>query len=871
MGRSVVMIERFSLWYGFITMIRKFAVSSTEQLRSSAHIRRLFSPSFMRTLLLALLLAPLTVQAQPGRNGAPRGPAIGRIYGRVIDAGTGKGAEYTTVAVRLAFKDSIIGGSITRSNGEFEVDKLPIGPPLKVTISFIGYTPYEQQVRLTRERMELDLGNLNLTPDAELLKEVEVTGERATMVMQVDRRVFTVDKDLSTQGGTGVDVMKNVPGLSVDLDGNVQMRGSSPQILVNGRPTAMTLEQIPAEDIEKIEVITNPSVAFDANTTGGIINVVLKKTTKPGYSGQVQAGAGTNSRYQGGLHLNMKEGHWNFSLGYNYNTGTNLTDGTTSRTERSAGLTTGYFDQNTSSEQARRMHGGRFGVDWQVTNRNLLSFSQSVRFHDHYGEDRLDATIRGAGRELLSTSVQDNSSDSETMSATTQLAFRRKAPKEGREWGADLTYNTWGRSSLARFAQRNHDAAGDPLPTSPRVQDNHGGSRNDQFTLQADWAEPMGEKNKLEVGIKSNVKRDDTYLEVFVTSPVVGQSVADTSLTNDYAITDIINAAYVNWQRKLTEHWGLQAGFRFEQTWFETEVRNKGITYSYRYPNGTDNIAKALFPGLYLSRKWDKSMREVQVNVSRKISRPNFWQIMPFVMNADARNVRIGNPALAPELSTLGEVNHLLPFLQDKGSWLTSVFTRYTQDVITSYATPLPSDTTVLLSTFVNGSYSLSGGWENIVKAEPITGLQLTLSGTLQITDVALRESDGGARNQGLNWNGKAMAAWRFMKDWSMQVNGEYESPRIQPQGRSIAQYGIDLSVNHELSKRINVVLNVNDVFFTRKWGNIVDTDALYQESFRRREMRFVRLTLTWKFGEQNQSLFRRRQQRPEQGGEMEM
>ena len=826
----------------------------------------------MRTLLLALLLAPLLAQAQPGRNGPPRSPSIGRIYGRVIDAGTGKGAEYTTVAVRLAFKDSIVGGAITRSSGEFEVEKLPIGPPLKVTISFIGYTPNEQQVRLTRERMELDLGNLNLTPDAELLKEVEVTGERATMVMQVDRRVFTVDKDLSTKGGTGVDVMKNVPGLSVDLDGNVQMRGSSPQILVNGRPTAMSLEQIPAEDIEKVEVITNPSVAFDANTTGGIINVVLKRTTKPGYSGQLQAGAGTNSRYQGGLNLNMKEGHWNFSLGYNYNTGTNITDGTTARTERNAGITSGYFDQVTGSEQTRRMHGGRFGVDWQVTNRNVLSFSQNLRFHDHYGTDRLSATILGAGRELLSSSSQENSSNSETISATTQLAFRRKAPKEGREWGADLTYNTWGRSSLARFDQRNNDAAGEPLPASPRVQDNLGGSRYDQFTLQADWAEPLGEKNKLEVGIKSNVKRDDTYLDVFTTSPVLGQDVPDTSLTNDYAITDIINAAYVNLQRKLTEHWGLQAGFRFEQTWFETDVRNKGITYSYRYPNGSENIAKALFPGIYLSRKWDKSMREVQVNVSRKINRPNFWQIMPFVMNADARNVRIGNPALAPELSTVAELNHLLPFLKDKGSWLTSLFARRTQDPITSYARPLPSDTTVLLSTFVNGKYSLSSGLENIVKVEPLTGLQLTLSGTVQYTDVALRGSDGGARNQGLNWNGKAMVAWRFMKDWSMQVNGEYESPRIQAQGRSIAQYGVDFSVNHEVSRRINVVLNVNDVFYTRKWGNIVDTDALYQESFRRREMRFARLTLTWRFGEQNQSLFRRRQQqRPEQGGDMEM
>ncbi|MBK9147215.1 MAG: outer membrane beta-barrel protein [Flavobacteriales bacterium] len=829
-------------------------------------------------LLLSLISASVIAQRPSGAPPSGRmagGPAIGRVYGRVIDAGTGKGAEYTTVAVRHASKDSIIGGTITRSNGEFAVDKLPIGPPLKVTISFIGYTPFEKQVQLTRDRLELDMGNITLKPDAEQLGDVEVTAERATMVMQVDRRVFTVDKDLSAQGGTGVDVMKNVPGLSVDLDGNVQMRGASPQILVNGRPTSMTLEQIPAEDIEKIEVITNPSVAFDANTTGGIINVVLKKTTKPGYSGQAQLGAGTNNRYQAGLNLNMKEGRWTFGLSYNHNTSRNLTDGTTDRTERSAGITTGYFNQDASSTHARTMHGGRFSADWQVTNRNVISLSQNIRFHEHAGSDQLDARILGAGNEMLSTTEQRNSNATQSASATTTLGFRRKAPKEGREWGADLTYNTWRRNSVAQFAQYSRDIAGNDLPFSPRVQDNNGGSRYDQLSLQADWAEPIGERNKLELGIKSSWKDDNTFLLAYVTSPQLGELALDTSLTNDYCITDIINAAYVNWQRKLTDHWGLQAGFRFEQTWFETVVRNKDITFSYRYPNGAENIAKALFPGIYLSRKWDKSMRELQVNLSRKISRPNFWQIMPFVMYADSRNVRIGNPALAPELSTLAEVNHLLPFLKDKGTWLTSLFGRHTQDVITSYATPLPSDTTLLLNTFVNGSYSMSGGWENIVKLEPLTGLQLTLSGTLQYTDVALRASDGGTRNEGFNWNAKAMVAWRFMKDWNMQLNGEYEGPRIQPQGRSIAQYGIDFSMNHDVTRKVSLLLSVNDVFFTRRWGSIIDTPSLYQESFRRREMRFVRLTLTWKFGEQNTSLFRRRQQQRQEpgttGGEMDM
>lgn len=827
-------------------------------------------------LLLALLLFCGVLSAQrPSGQRPGGGPSIGRIYGRVIDGGTRKGAEFTTVAVRLAFNDSIVGGTISSSSGEFNVEKLPVGPPLKVTVSFIGFRSWEKQVQLTREHLELDLGNITLAPDAELLKEVEVVGERATMTMQVDRRVFNVDKDLSTQGGSGVDVMKNVPGLSVDLDGNVEMRGARPQVLIDGRPTAMTLEQIPAEDIERVEVITNPSVAFDANATGGIINVVLKKNTKPGYSGQLQGGIGTNGRYQAGGNLNMKEGKWAFNLSGNYNTSGNNTDGTTDRAERGGGATTGFFRQDVREESDRTMAGGRFGVDWQQSNRNLITFSQSMRAHDRSGTDRLDATILGTGSELLSTARQVNTSLSETISATTQLGFRRKSPKEGREWNADLTYNTWKRDSRAEFDQYTYGSDGNQVPFSPRLQDHLGGSTYNQVTLQADFTEPLGEKDKLEYGLKGNWKLDNTYLDVLVSSPLVGTDVLDTSLTNDYAITDIINAAYVNWQHRITDHWSMQAGFRFEQTWFETRLENKDITFSYKYPDGTQNLAKAIFPALYLSRKWEGSLREVQVNLSRKISRPNFWQIMPFIMNADSRNVRIGNPALAPELSTLAEVNHLLPFLNGKASWLSSVFGRHTQDVITSYATPLPSDTTLLLNTFVNGSYSMSGGWENIVKVEPLQGLQLTLSGTVQYTDVALANAQNGTRNQGFNWNAKAMASWRFTKDWNMQLNGEYEGPRIQPQGRSVPQYGLDFSMGHDLTKKLSAALTVNDVFFTRRWGNIIDTDRLYQESFRRREMRFVRFTLTWKFGEQNTSFFRRRNnQRPEpgsSGGDMDM
>lgn len=818
-------------------------------------------------LLIGVLLLPCSgVFAQRPLGPAP---AIGKVYGKVMDASTKKPAEFATVAIFSQRNDSLLNGAIVRPNGDFALDKLPFGP-LKLTVSFIGYTTLTRQITISRERLEQDLGNLMLEPDAEVLKEFEVTGEKGTSVMHVDRRVYNVEKDLSTQGGTAVDVMKNVPGLSVDVDGNVQMRGSNPQVLIDGRPTSMSLDQIPAEEIERVELITNPSVAFDASTTGGILNVVLKKNTKPGYNGQLQVGAGTNDRYQGGGNINAKDGRWGFNLSYNYNTSKNVTNGNTRRTDLSNGAAIGYFDQDTRSLSGRSMNGGRFGIDWQASNRSTLSLSQSFRANTNDGTDTQDYTTYGAGRELLTTGQQLNASKGDNIGLTSQVLFKHKAPKEGKEWTTDFTYNRNSRTNRSDQDIYTYGAGGGTTPESPRLQDNIGGSSSNAFTFQADFVNPIKAGTKFEYGVKSNTRLEDSHLDVFVTSPVVGNAVKDTSLSNNFQTTDLINAAYFNWSQKLTDHWSMMGGFRFESTWFRTDLVDKDQRFSYIYPDGTNDLGKALFPSLFLVRRWDDGVREFQVNFSRKIQRPNHWQIMPFITISDPRNVRVGNPALAPEMSNLMEMNHLLPFWKGKATWLTSAFARYTTDVITSYARPLAEDSTVLLNTFINGSTSTSGGWENVFKVDPMQGLQLTVSGTVQYTDVGLNSAQGGARNQGTNWNGKVMANYRFLKVWTFQINGEYESPRIQAQGRSLSQYGVDASLSHDFTKKLTGVLSVNDMFYTRRWGNTVETPYIYQDSFRRREMRFVRFTLTWKFGEQNTSLFRKKgnQQRdPGAGG----
>lgn len=814
----------------------------------------------------ALLLCIPGAHAQRQGGWGGQRPAIGKVYGRVLDSGTRKGVEFATVSLLSATKDSVVGGALTEPNGDFAIDKLAFGA-YRLRIAFLGYKKFEQPVQVTPERIEQDLGNLLLEGDAVILKAAEVTAERSQTQLQVDRRVYNVEKDLSVRGGTGIDVMKNVPGLTVDADDNVQLRNATPQIFIDGRPTPLLLEQIPADDIERIEVITNPGAAFDASSGGGIINVVLKKSTRPGYNGQVQVSAGTNGRYGTNANLNVKDGRWNFTVSGNLGHADNTTTTSLHRDSYTEGALIERFDQQGSTHNTRENFGGRLGAEYQVSNRSTISLSGSPRARAYDNDDDLGYTdLDGAGA-LVKTGSQHNDGTNHGDEFNVQGGFRHKTPVEGREWTTDLTWNRSDRNSGSDFLTQAMDAGGGSYPGSERIQRSTGSTKGDQVTWQFDMSDPRKGSDKLDYGLRSNVRSERSLLAV-LTGSDTSATRTDPSLSNDYRITDIVNAAYINWTHKLGEHWGFMAGLRAEQTWFEADVRDPSDlngqrqVFSYRYPDGTKDLGKALFPSVFISRKWEGT-RELQFNFSRKINRPNFFQVMPFIMFSDTRNVRVGNPALAPEIIDLAEANHLLPFANPRSNWLTSVFVRHTAGVITGYAYASPTDSSVLINTFVNGDNAWTYGWENTVKIEITKGAQITFGGTAQYVEIGANTTEGRLKNNGWQFNAKANLNMRLPKDWSFQINGEYEGRRLQPQGYAVPNGGVDVSLSKDMGKHWSAQLTVNDVFYSRLWGTVLETPVLYQESERRREMRFLRATLTWKFGEQDASLFRKRNQAP--------
>ena len=346
----------------------------------------------------------------------------GRVYGKLIDSKTKKPIEYASVIVLWFNKDSLLGGTLTKKNGEFSIDNLPAMGGFRFKATLIGYKTYETKFYIQLpNKIEQDLGNINLEIDEKLLNEVEVTVNKNNLVMSIDKRIYNVDNDISVKGGTAVDVMKNVPGVTVDADGNAQLRNQSPMIFIDGRPSNLTLQQIPADQIDRIEVITNPSVKFDASSTGGILNIVMKKNLKPGYNGMLMGYAGSSDRYGGMLNLNVKEGKWNLTSMYSYNQAINNTIGYTDRTQLdSIQKTLGYYRQDNVVRQLNAFNFGKIGLDYNINNRNTISINGMLMGGLYSTNDKQDYNILDKNKSYLgSTKVWERKFD-----------FQKKGPSE---------------------------------------------------------------------------------------------------------------------------------------------------------------------------------------------------------------------------------------------------------------------------------------------------------------------------------------------------------------------------------------------------------------------------------------------------------
>lgn len=842
--------------------------------------------------------------------GAGKGPGnIGHVYGKIIDDNGSPVNEASVILLQNRFdsvskkkKDILLKAVITKSNGDFDFPDLPVMGQLKMKITAIGYKAIDQNVSFQMKMpaagaapaagapqgmgamggmmnaFDKDLGNIKMAKDIQDLTNVTVVASKPMMKLDIDKKVFNVDKNIISAGGTALDVMRNVPSVQVDLDGNVTLRNASPQLFIEGRPTTLTLDQIPADAIESVEVITNPSAKYDASGgNAGILNIILKKNKKSGYNGNLRAGIDKRGAVNSGGDFNVRQNKLNFSASANVNQNKSRTTGTTDRQNFFAEPFTNVYQTNANRTNGQFIF-GRLGLDYFVTNRTTLSVA-GIRVH---GEFKPTETINIFSDSLFNTgklssySERLSSGKREFNAYGLQLGMKHLFPKEGEEFTADLNIFSGKNNGDNTFATQFYNQQGGPK-TGTYFQQLISSGTNKNFTLQADYVKPI--KNiKLETGVRAQLRKLTNINDNYVNNELIQ------SATSNYKNNDNVYAAYLSLSSSYKD-FGYKLGLRGESSEYTGTLLSNSTKFGNSYPI-------SLFPSLFLSQKL-KNKQELQVSVTRRVNRPNFFQIIPLIDYTDNLNITRGNPDLKPEFTQSYEASYSKT-LAKKDNLLVSIYYKRSTDLITRFQDKGVNPVTgadILINTFVNANSSMSYGAEATSINYLTSWWDISTNLNLYNAKINTNNLTGASQDAIWSWFGKFSSNFKLPAKFSMQLSSTYQSKTNLPinsggnmwgpgpqQSQSSAQgynkpiFGADIAIKKTFMKNdaLAVTLNVSDIFRTRIAEQYSYSEYFIQNYSRLRDPQMFRLNVSYRFGKLDMSLFKRKNNSQNGGGATE-
>ncbi len=862
-------------------------------------------------LVIALTFTSSAVQAQFPGAGGNRGQMgaqnmnLGHFYGKVLESVGGKPLEAASVllvqnkfdTVTKKRKDVIVAGMLTDKKGEFSLKDLNIMGQYKLTITAIGFKAYEEKVAFELNMnaaksgdmssmlsaVDKDLGNIDLKPDPQQLENVTVTSSKAIFTMNIDRKVFNVEKNLTSVGGTAVDVMKNVPSVNVDIDGNVTLRNASPQIFVDGRPTTLTLDQIPADEIASIEIITNPSAKFDASGGGaGILNIVMKKNRKAGYNGNINASIDSRGKPGFGGDINVKQNKINFFARARLNTRKSISTATSERTNFLNNDTTSDFLQNNKPINNGFFAFARGGFDYFIDNRNTVTVGGTYVTGQFKNTDMININRDTFYRSNLLVSdygVRDSRTEFMFRNVGANVSFKHNFAKPNKEWTVDANYNASKNDNSGDYNTQYFNPNNSPK-TSLLAERTSGGGLTKYFTFQSDYVNPISDKLKIEMGVRGAIRNYKSSLDNYFKNGS-GQYILVSGFSNNYEFTDQVYAAYTTFSQKIKD-FTYQIGLRLESSNYTGTLISTNQKFKNDYPF-------SLFPSLFMTYKLsDKS--DLQVNYSRKINRPNFFQLIPNYDISDPVNLSIGNPNLIPEFTNLAEISYQNQ-IGKKTSFLATAYLRNTNNLITNYQyldknpDPTKQPDTVLITSYANANKSYNIGLELTTKTKFAKWWDFTANINLYNSTLKAGAIAGGADNDQFSMFGKINNSFTLPKNFSIQLSGDYQAKTIIPpgsggggmgrmfggsqigaQGYIKPNYGVDIAIKKDFmkNKAASLTLQMNDIFRTKLYATHSESQYFVQDNERRRDPQVLRLNFNYRFGKMDISLFKKKSMRGE-------
>ncbi len=895
------------------------SISSLFEQNFANNLKMLHMRNFLLMFVALLGCQEVISQIPGGMGGQGRGggqiPSIGHFYGKIVDSRTNKGIDGVSVQlVRGKFdtatrkvRDSAIAGAITQK-GNFSFENLPIFGSYRLKITAIGYKNVDMKVAFDLKfgkgpgqegfdmqqalaGVDKDLGNIKIEADAQTLAQVTVTASKPLISLGIDKKVYNVEKDISATGGTGVDVMKNVPSLQVDIDGNVTLRNSTPTIFVDGLPTTLTLDQIPADAIQSVEIITNPGAKYDASGgTSGILNIVLKKNRKAGYNGGVRAGVDQRGKVNIGGDLNVKQGKVNVFASGNFGQRKSISPGTTTRNTFFTTPSTDLTQYDNSINQGYFLF-TRFGLDYFLDNRNTLSASGNIVHGSFKPTIQSDIYIDTLFPTLTTSSFTNRSSQTNAHfdNKGGMLSFKHTFPKAGEELTANANYSKGSNGNQNNVTSSIFNEKGGSLLFPLYSQQQMGSGTNEYITAQTDFSNPINDKSKVEAGARITVRNISSVNDIAIAEPG-GALIPLPLLSSSYAYHDHVYAGYATYSNAI-KSFGYMLGLRAESSDYKgnSNYTTKDSINGPLIPtqgNFSNSYPISLFPSVFLSQKLGGD-QELQLNYTRRIDRPSFFQLFPFTDYSDSLNLSRGNPNLRPQFTNSFEVTFQKTFPKNN-TLITSIYYKHTTDLITrvqSHGINPLNDSSVFISTFINANSSFVGGFEIISRNTITKWWDITSNINIFTSKINSSDSAVSAVGETYSWFGKINNTFKLSKKLTLQITGDYTSKTVLPpggsagtssntsgrgfgstvsgsaQGYSKPSGGMDASLKYEFlkNKAASITLSVGDILRTRI--NDVYTMSPYftQEIVRRRDPQFFRLQFNYRFGKFDASLFKRK------------
>lgn len=764
--------------------------------------------------------------------------SFAQIIGSVVDS-TDQALPFCNVMLLKSADSTVVTGTTGNELGSFSLEKKDSGDFLLLVL-FSGYSKYySTPFSLSAEQTKYNAGKIMMHADPAMLHAVEVVAQKPFMQQQLDRTVFNIENSVISSGNNALEVLRKLPGVSVDNNDNIQVRGKAGVIfMIDGRTSYLSgadiatyLKSIDASQIEKIEVITNPSAKYDA-AGNAIINIVLIKNKNLGFNGQLSANYGQGFYYETdyGLTANYRMKKWNFFGAGNYTLGEFALTKTNTTIYNTSPQQTIIGQQRFTNEGV--WYYGRAGVDFTPNDRQTFGFVM-----DAYGfvlhQNRTDESkIYNANGQLDSTLYTVSPQKTNVGYNSFDLNYKFDIDTTGKELTADLNYAPFSITAARRNVAYYYDAANQEMHPSTTLKSNLPSTAG-IWAGKIDYVQPFGKKIKMEVGGKGSYISTDNNAQYY--NVIQDADVIDTLLTNHFLYTEKIYSAYANYIQSLNDKIDIQVGFRGEETQAQGKQLVNDSTVSRKYFN--------LFPSAFVNWKVDSS-NTLNFSYSRRIDRPDYSELNPFRFFTNPFTYSSGNPYLHPQMSDNYQITHIF-----KNVFSTSIGYLHMTDVFTNV---IHQDDSSLVFFSRNENLSTYNCYNIMFAATlPITNWFTS------ITSLNIFHDHYFGLVQGQNYSAQNVTFWintlnsiTLKKNWSMEVSFFYRNLNLNAVWKEFPVASLDFGVKKKFANgRGSVSVNCSDIFKT----TFQNGSAVYQNvNFEVKgftDSRRVRVSLTWKLG----------------------